>query len=209
VTFKDLQKLVQSQAGPEQSQLLQRLKDKPFWIWGPKQHKQEDNKTKGDCCFNHIIGLPRKDGIEKSIFDYENAEENHGAYVYAAKPYEIFLCSGFWGRHSTTEGPTSYGATLIHEISHFYDAAGTEDVEYDAAPCRKLAIDNPSDAIKNADSYSHFIATVVEVPIMPSLVDFASNRCVNKPFSVRADLMPKLRISGKHTSLRQDIMSKL
>jgi hypothetical protein len=24
-----------------------------------------------DCCFNHIIGLPRKDGIEKSIFDYE------------------------------------------------------------------------------------------------------------------------------------------
>ena len=28
-------------------------------------------KTKGDCCFNHIIGLPRKDGIEKSIFDYE------------------------------------------------------------------------------------------------------------------------------------------
>ena len=39
---------------------------------GPKkQHKQEDIKTKGDCRFNHIIGLPRKDGIEKSIFDYE------------------------------------------------------------------------------------------------------------------------------------------
>lgn len=24
-----------------------------------------------DCCFNHIIGLPRKGGIEKAIFDYE------------------------------------------------------------------------------------------------------------------------------------------
>jgi hypothetical protein len=71
VTFKDLQKVIQSQSGPEQSQLLQRLRDKPFWIWDPKQHKQEDIKTKGDCCFNHIIGLPRKDGIEKSIFDYE------------------------------------------------------------------------------------------------------------------------------------------
>jgi hypothetical protein len=69
VTFKDLQKLVQSQSGPEQSQLLLRLEDKPFWIWDPKQHKQEDIKTKGDCCFNHIIGLPRKDGIEKSIAD--------------------------------------------------------------------------------------------------------------------------------------------
>jgi hypothetical protein len=71
VTFKDLQKLVQSQSSIEQNQLLTKLKDKPFWIWGPKQHKQEDISTKGDCCFNHIIGLPRKDGIEKSIFDYE------------------------------------------------------------------------------------------------------------------------------------------
>ena len=71
MTFKELQKLVQSQSGPEQSQLLQRLRDKPFWIWDQAKHKQEDIKTKGDCCFNHITGLPRKDGIEKSIFDYE------------------------------------------------------------------------------------------------------------------------------------------
>jgi hypothetical protein len=71
VTFKDLQKLVQSQSGPEQNQLLQRLRDKPFWIWDQSKHKSEDIKTKGDCCFNHIIGPPRKDGIEESIFDYE------------------------------------------------------------------------------------------------------------------------------------------
>jgi hypothetical protein len=71
VTFKDLQKLVQSQSGPEQSQILQRLRDKPFWIWDQKQHKQEDIKTKGDCCFNHIIGLPKKENKEKPMFDYE------------------------------------------------------------------------------------------------------------------------------------------
>jgi hypothetical protein len=71
VTFKDLQKLVQSQSGPEQSQLIQKLKDKPFWTWDQKQHKQEDTKTKGDCCFNHIIGLPRKENNEKPMFDYE------------------------------------------------------------------------------------------------------------------------------------------
>jgi hypothetical protein len=68
VTFKDLQKLVQSQSGPEQSQLLQRLRDKPFWINSEKEHKERDIRTKGDCCFNHIIGLPRKDGIEKIPF---------------------------------------------------------------------------------------------------------------------------------------------
>ena len=60
-----------TQSSPEQSQLLHRLRDKPFWIWDRKGHKQADIKTKGDCCFNHIIGLPRKNGIEKSIFDYE------------------------------------------------------------------------------------------------------------------------------------------
>jgi hypothetical protein len=71
VTFKDLLKLVQSQSRPEQSQLLHRLRGKPFWIWNKQEHRHEDIRTKGDCCFNHIVGLPRKDGIEKSIFDYE------------------------------------------------------------------------------------------------------------------------------------------
>ena len=27
--------------------------------------------TKGYCCFNHIIGLPKKEVVEKPIFDYE------------------------------------------------------------------------------------------------------------------------------------------
>jgi hypothetical protein len=71
MTFKDLQKLVQSQSGPEQSQLLQRLRDKPFWIWDQSKHKEEDIKTKGDCCFNHIVGLPKKDNQEKPMFEYE------------------------------------------------------------------------------------------------------------------------------------------
>jgi hypothetical protein len=40
-------------------------------MWDQTIHKQRDIKTKGDCCFNHIKGSPRKDGIEKSIFNYE------------------------------------------------------------------------------------------------------------------------------------------
>ena len=69
MTFKDLQKLVQSQSGaPEQqSQLSQRLRDKPFWIWNQQEHIQEDIRTKGDCCFNHILGLPKKDGHDMPL----------------------------------------------------------------------------------------------------------------------------------------------
>ena len=71
MTFKDLQKLVQSQSGSKESQPLQTLRDKPFWIWDPSKHKQEDIKTKGDYCFNHIVGLPKKENQEKPMFEYE------------------------------------------------------------------------------------------------------------------------------------------
>ena len=66
MTFK-----AQSQSSSKQFQLIERLRDKPFWIWNKEEHKQQDIKTNGDCCFNHIIGLPSKEKAEKPIFDYE------------------------------------------------------------------------------------------------------------------------------------------
>jgi hypothetical protein len=51
----------------QESKALERLHDKPFWIWDAEEHKQEDIRTSGDCCFNHIIGLPTKEGMEKAI----------------------------------------------------------------------------------------------------------------------------------------------
>jgi hypothetical protein len=53
------------------SQRFDIFKNKPFWIENISQHKAEDIRTKGNCCFNHIIGLPKKDGIEHKIYDYE------------------------------------------------------------------------------------------------------------------------------------------
>ena len=44
---------------------------KPFWIWNGSSHRQEDTRTNGDCCFNHIIGLPMKYNEEKPFYDYE------------------------------------------------------------------------------------------------------------------------------------------
>jgi hypothetical protein len=70
VTFKDLKKRVTIEAA-QQSRLFGRLQNKPFWIWNIDEHKQEDIRTDGDCCFNHIIGLPTKEGMEKAMFDYE------------------------------------------------------------------------------------------------------------------------------------------
>ena len=45
------------------------LKGLPFYCeWLPKNTPRPKN---GLCCFNHKIGLPRKDGIEYPLFDYE------------------------------------------------------------------------------------------------------------------------------------------
>jgi hypothetical protein len=73
VTFKDLKKRITLETAQqqEQSRLFGRLQNKPFWIWDKQQHKLEDIRTDGDCCFNHIIGLPQKDGEDKPLYDYE------------------------------------------------------------------------------------------------------------------------------------------
>jgi len=33
------------------------FKDKSFWISNVEEHKSEDTRTKGECCFNHVVGL--------------------------------------------------------------------------------------------------------------------------------------------------------
>jgi hypothetical protein len=73
VTFKDLKKRVVSVTAQEQQQsrLSEILKDKPFWIWNIEEHKREDVRTDGYCCFNHIIDLPQRNGIDKPLYDYE------------------------------------------------------------------------------------------------------------------------------------------
>jgi hypothetical protein len=69
VTFKDLRKRLTLEAIKQESKILRLFPDKPFWIWNIEEHKQEDIITKGDCCFNHIIGLPQKDAVHKPIYD--------------------------------------------------------------------------------------------------------------------------------------------
>jgi hypothetical protein len=69
--FKDLKKRVSLVTAQHQSRLFERLQDKPSSVWNIEEHKQEDVRTNGGCCFNHIIGLPLKEGVEKPIFDYQ------------------------------------------------------------------------------------------------------------------------------------------
>lgn len=68
--------------------LINLIKSKPFWIRDDKKHEEERIRRKGNCCFNHIVGLPTKHGESLPMFDYENmlfdAFENH-KYVWVLK----------------------------------------------------------------------------------------------------------------------------
>jgi hypothetical protein len=59
MTFKDLKRRI-SNSNQQQTQSFDKLQNKPFWIWNIEEHKLEDIRTKGECCFNHIIGLPTR-----------------------------------------------------------------------------------------------------------------------------------------------------
>ena len=60
MTFKDLQKLIQSQSGPEHNELLQRLKDKPFWIWDQKAAQTRRFQNKRRLLFQPYHRLTKK-----------------------------------------------------------------------------------------------------------------------------------------------------
>ena len=74
MTLRDLKRkvsLYQQEAHQQKYKLFEKSEDKPFWIWNSRSNRQEDIRTDGDCCFNHIIGLPKKNNEEKPFYDYE------------------------------------------------------------------------------------------------------------------------------------------
>jgi hypothetical protein len=119
IVFKDLQKLVshsqhQLQKENTSKELFQRLQDKPFWIWDKQQHKQEDIRTNGDCCFNHIIGLPTKEGVEKAMFDYEKILYDSIFFVNDVLNHNhTFKHKHLWVKKATGLGVTEFFLRLM------------------------------------------------------------------------------------------------
>ena len=52
--------------------LLNKLRNKPFYIWATLKHRDTTGYENKTCCFNHIIGLPTKNGVPQQLWDYED-----------------------------------------------------------------------------------------------------------------------------------------
>jgi peptidyl-Lys metalloendopeptidase len=80
--------------------------------------------------------------------------DSYYAYVYPNQPYKIYLCSAFWSAANT--GTDSKAGTIVHETSHFTVVADTDDIAYGQTAAKSLALSNPAQAVKNADSHEYF-----------------------------------------------------
>ena len=65
---------------------LRIFEGKPFWIWDQEAHNLQFQKTVGQCCFNHIIGLPIKNNKQYPIFPFQEQ-------IY--KQYRITIVYGY------------------------------------------------------------------------------------------------------------------
>jgi hypothetical protein len=111
VTFKDLKKRVSiTQEAEQRYSLFDRLNGRPFWIWDVEEHKHADIAIRGNCCFSHIIGLPRKNGKEFPMFDYQKI-------IYDAllpdKETQDFKNKHLWVKKATGLGVTEFFLRLI------------------------------------------------------------------------------------------------
>lgn len=91
-----------------------------------------------------------------------SSKQNVYAYVYANRPYEIYLGRVFWQVQLT--GTDSKAGTLIHEMSHFTVVAGTSDFAYGQTAAKSLASSDPNRAIANADSHEYFAENTPALP---------------------------------------------
>ena len=90
----------------------------------------------------------------KQIYAACDDRSNIFAYVYPDKPYTIYFAGLFWA--APLNGTDSKAGTFVHEMSHFYVVAGTQDHVYGQNSARNLADIDPDKAINNADNHEYF-----------------------------------------------------
>ena len=76
------------------------------------------------------------------------------AYVYPSRHHEVYLCPGFFTY--PTAGGESKAGVVVHELSHFTDAADTDDHVYSTGGSYNLARTDPERASRNAANFEYF-----------------------------------------------------
>ena len=111
-------KIAQTQQGitSSSSPELDKLRGLPFWHWDQQRHTEEHIRTNGQCCFNHVVGLPTKDKKEYPLFDYERLLYDSllsAEMIYAVKPSTSFKDKHLFVKKATGIGATEFMLRLM------------------------------------------------------------------------------------------------
>ena len=91
------------------------------------------------------------------------------AYIYRAQAWTVHYCRAFFNLPSIVgispsspdlENGTMEG-TIIHEVSHFGQTAGTDDFCYSRTECARMATWDSNGARRNADSLQYYAEDVL------------------------------------------------
>jgi hypothetical protein len=117
-----------------------------------------------------VVSAIRSDKIEASCVNIGQGLCNDEAYafVHPEDPFRVKLCPNFFEMQTmkqltdetVAEGYGTRAGTLVHELTHFITVASTDDICYSREDCTKMAVNVPSDALINADSYQYFVEDV-------------------------------------------------
>lgn len=104
-------------------------------------------KARWNLVKSHYLKL--RNQPQRFRYDCSCQEEDTFAYVYPDQFGTVYLCGAFW--KAPTVGTDSKAGTIIHESTHFTKIASTDDYAYGHAEAQTLAINNPAEAVMNAE----------------------------------------------------------
>ncbi|MDQ5868957.1 MAG: hypothetical protein M3530_04425 [Thermoproteota archaeon] len=80
-------------------------------MWDKEEHRQQAQASNGNCCFNHIVGLPIKDKKEYPMFDYEQIL--YDALLNCSDFPNNFKDKHLWVKKATGLGVTEFMLRLM------------------------------------------------------------------------------------------------
>jgi peptidyl-Lys metalloendopeptidase len=132
--------------------------------------------------FKSIAAMFRSGAINASCLPARDPDCRGATYafVYTQDMGQIYLCPLFFtlpslrdvAAHGRRPDDGTREGTILHEISHFTHAAGTEDHCYSREICAQMAQSSATRAIDNADSYQYFaedVALAARAPMISKI----------------------------------------
>ena len=103
-----------------------KILQKPFWVWNQKEHLVLAKESDGQCCWNHIVGLPVKNKKEHALFDYEKGLFDTLLFSGVNNPSnQRFKHKHIWVKKSTGLGVTEF---MLRMMAWF--CTSTEDKRF-------------------------------------------------------------------------------